>query len=253
VISLLTQVYGQPRLLKAFTDELRGWPYEAARECELVVIDDCGDPAVHPLEVGGLLPMEVQLLRHTRDLAWAQPACRNLAARQARGDTLILLDPDMMIPPKKAIRFVREAQQLQQGHVLRFCLKEMNHPKKDMRGKVNLSSPNCWIICKADFEAVHGYNEEFAGHKGWSDVELLHVLDSAYDMRQDSSLTVDFYRRSGALPDACVTTLDREVKINLKKHARNREIVRKKFSGNWHKWRMNQGPVSRNLPSVRVI
>jgi hypothetical protein len=252
-VSLLTQVYGQPGMLKTFTDSLRGWPTDMAREAELVVVDDCGDPPVDPEEVGGLGPMGVQLLRHTEDVPWAQPCCRNLAVRHARGERLILLDPDMVIPPERAKHFMLEATMIPRGHVTRFCLREVNHPNKKHRGRINTSSPNAWIMHKADFLAVHGYNERFAGHKGWSDVELLHVLDSAYKVRQDRDLTVDFYRRSGLHVDADVRGLDREVKTNLVEHAANRETVRRKYGGNWHKWRMTQGPTDRKIPFQRVI
>ena len=252
-VSILTQVYGQPKLLRKFTDELRAWPEDMAAECELVVVDDCGTPPVEECELSYLGPMKVQLLRHTKDIPWAQPACRNLAAKHARGERLIMVDPDMIISAKKAVQFMLEATMLPRGHVTRFCLEEMNHPDKDKIGKINTSSPNAWILHKQDFLDVHGYNEGFAGHKGWSDVELMHVLDSAYEVRQDRNLTVDFYRRSGDLPDACVTTLDREVKTNMRTHARNREEVRKKFNGSWHKWVMAKGPTRRNLASVRLI
>ena len=250
-VSLLTQVYGQPGIFKKFTDALRGWPADLARECELVVVDDCGVPPVELSEVDGLGPMGVQLLRHTKDVPWAQPCCRNLAAKHARGERLILLDPDMIIPPRMALRFVQEATSLPRGHVTRFCLKEANWKKK--LGETNTSSPNAWILHKKDFQAVHGYNECFAGHKGWSDVELMHVLDSAYKVRQDRKLTVDFYRRSGELTDADVRSLEREVKTNMRIHSRHREEVRKKFNGNWHKWVIAKGPTTRNLPSVKLI
>lgn len=252
-VSILTQVYGQPKLLRKFTDALRGWPADLASECELVVVDDCGSPAVHPLEVGGLLPMEVQLHRHTTDIPWSQPCCRNLAAEHARGERLIMVDPDMLIPPEKALGFMLAATTIHPGQVTRFCLEEVNHPDPDKNGKINVSSPNAWILHRQDFLDVHGYNECFAGHKGWSDVELMHVLDSAYEVRQDRKLTVDFYRRSKDLPDACVTTLDREVKTNMRTHAAHREEVRKKFKGSWHKWVMARGPTRRNLASVRLI
>ena len=252
-VSILSQVYGQPGILKTFTDALRGWPEDMACEAELVVIDDCGDPPVDPEEVGGLGPMGVQLLRHTEDVPWAQPCCRNLAARVARGERLIMLDPDMVIPPDRAKDFMLEATMLPRGHVTRFCLREANHPKKDRRGKVNTSSPNAWIIRKEDFLAVGGYNEMFAGHKGWSDVELMHVLDSAYKVRQDRGLTVNFYRRSGELPDADVRSLDREVKTNHRLHAANRETVRKRFGGDWSAWAKQVPPGRRNLSFVRKI
>ncbi|MEE8518702.1 MAG: glycosyltransferase family A protein [Dehalococcoidia bacterium] len=250
-VSILTQVYGQPIMLKKFTDALREWPKTFASECELVVVDDCGSPPVEESEVGGLEPMGVQLLRHTKDVPWAQPCCRNLAAHHARGERLILLDPDMIIPPEKAQNFMLAATTLPRGHVTRFCLQEANWKKK--LGQINTTSPNAWILHKKDFEAVHGYNECFAGHKGWSDVELMHVLDSAYKVRQDRALSVDFYRRSGELTDADVRSLEREVKTNMQTHAMHREEVRKKFNGNWHKWVMSRGPTKRNFPSVKLI
>lgn len=252
-VSLLTQVYGQPGILKTFTDAMRAWPEDLKGNCELVVVDDCGSPPVEPAELAGLGPIGVQLLRHTRDVPWAQPCCRNLAAQEATGDRLILLDPDMIIPPERAQEFIMEALLQPRGHVTRFCLNEINHPDLDRRGKINTSSPNCWIINRQDFLDVGGYNEEFAGHKGWSDVELMHVLDSAYQVRQDETLTVDFYRRSGLHQDADVRGLDREVKTNARKHKRNRERVRKDYNGNWHEWVKSRGNPRRELPFVRKI
>jgi hypothetical protein len=252
-LSLLTQVYGQPHMLETFTNALRDWPEELAAQTELIVVDDCGDPAVDPAELQGLAPMEVQLLRHTKDIPWAQPACRNLALKYAKGKVLILLDPDMVIPGDRAAEFMCAAGALAPGQVTRFVLSEVNHPNPHLRGSINISSPNAWIVRRADLAAVGGYNEEFAGNKGWSDVELMHVLDSAYKVRQDKKLTVDFYRRSGLLPDADVRGLDRKVKTNHRTHAMHRETVRKKFKGNWHAWVKAQPPKKLNLPYVRLI
>lgn len=252
-VSILTQVYGQPGILQRFTDALREWPEELAGEAELIVVDDCGTPAVHRSDLEALWPMDVSLYRHTKDIPWAQPACRNLAAEHAKGEVLILLDPDMIIPASKAAEFMAAAKALEPGHVTRFCLMEANHPREAQRGTVNTSSPNAWIVRRDDFLAVGGYNEEFAGHKGWSDVELMHVLDSAYKVRQNKQLTVDFYRRSRLLPDADVQDLDREVKTNLRTHAMHRETVRKKFKGDWHAWVKANPPKKLNLPYERLI
>lgn len=252
-VSLLTQVYGQPLMLKLFTDALRDWPEEQASQTELIVVDDCGSPPVDPSELDGFGPMSVQLLRHTEDIPWAQPACRNLALKYAKGEVLILLDPDMVIPASRAGEFLCEARALRPGHVTRFVLSEINHPNKLLRGGVNLTSPNTWMVRRDDLAAVGGYNEAFAGHKGWSDVELMHVLDSAYKVRQNKTLKVDFYRRSGLLTDADVRGLDREVKTNHRTHAMHRETVRKKFNGNWHAWVKATPRLKRNLPYERVI
>lgn len=240
-------------MLKRFTDELAKWPAHVRAQCELVLVDDCGSPPVEPAELAGLDPMRVQLLRHTKDVPWAQPCCRNLAASEATGDVFIMVDPDMIIRAEDAHKFVKHAQQLEQGFVTRFVLKEVNCKDKDRRGTINRSSPNTWIVRKEDFESVGGYNERFAGHKGWSDVELYHTLDCAFKVRQTAKLTVDFYRRCKEIPDADVQGLEREVKTNCRTHAQNRETVRKRYGGNWYRWAIANPPGRLNLPFERKI
>lgn len=205
-------VYQQPIMLAEWFQRLDGYPL--TDDVEVIVVDDCGlVPAVVPEWPN------VRLLRVLEDIPWAQGQARNLAAQEATGRVLLMVDPDMTFPPGSLMAFVETAKKLKPKHVVRPVLRHGN-------GEIDSTSPNVYLIHREDFLASKGYDLSYLGKKGWSDVELSQVWARMFRTSTDRRLVLDFHHE-GAFSDAQVKTLDRSVAHNKTVHVQRKERLRK--------------------------
>jgi hypothetical protein len=229
--------YGQPKMLDVWFETLRSYSGQTRSKLELIIVDDHGDPPAEiPEDVKLLLPC--QLFRVLEEIHWNQPGCRNLAAEHVRTPLVLFVDPDMVIQATMMERFLEAGRRLPIGHVIRFMLRHRN------TGEMDSSSPNTWFMHVDDFFRVGGYDEDFSGAKGWSDVQLLDVMKANYKVSHRADLYADFYS-SAEIPDAAVTTLDRSTKAN--KHKRLLKVKQARMMGGWVKFARQQ----RSAPRLR--
>jgi hypothetical protein len=228
VLTYVMAVYGQPKMLDYWWETLRSYPDDIACRIRLIVVDDCGDPpATIPEAVRGVF--RAKLFRVLENIPWNQMGARNLGMQHASG-WCVMLDPDMVIDPLMARKFLEV--DIQRKEVIRFGLNHMNGSQEG----IDMSSPNTYLIHRDDFFYAGGYDEDYAGHKGWSDVQMLQVLAEHYKLHSRKDLWVQFYDRD-AFDDAQVVTLDRSVKINKAIHLRKRSEAKR---GGWVKWVLRQ-------------
>lgn len=225
-LTLCMCVYGQPQMLAKQVETIHGYPGEVRDLLNVVIVDDCGEPPVHPADLMTLGVKSLRLLRVEKDIPWNQPGGRNLAAHVSHG-WLLLVDPDMTFDGPMMSRMMEAAGKLSRGRVVKYLLKHVN------TGKLDSSSPNTWLIHRDDFFAVGGYDEDFAGNKGWSDVQLQDILKSCYKIEQRPDLWAHFHGTE-SIPDAMVTSLDRSTSANKKKRVKKVDQARK--AGGWSRW-----------------
>jgi len=206
--------YSQPLMLAEWFQrfEAAGGPRD---EVEVAVVDDCGTPSA-------VTPPYARLFRVLEDVPWSQGQARNIAAKEAKSPVLLMLDPDMTLPKGSLAEFVKAAKALKPKHVVRPTLRHAN-------GELDTTSPNVYLIHRADFLAIKGYDLAYAGHKCWSDVELYHVMHGMFKNRTTPGLVLDFHH-SGNIKDAQVMTLDRTATHNRKVYMKR--LVRRKKIGN---------------------
>jgi hypothetical protein len=145
-----------------------------------------------------------------------------------------MIDPDMVFDDAIIKRVMQAAEKLPRGHVMKYGLKHVNS------GRLDMSSPNTYMLHRDDFFAVGGYCEDYAGHKGWSDLTLLDVLRSHYKIEDRPDLFANFHSTT-AISDAMVTSLDRSVKHN--RMLRLKHVAQAKACGGWRKWvKVHKGP-----------
>lgn len=229
MLTFVMAVYGQPLMLAKWFETLRTYPEKVSKHIRLVIVDDHGDPpATIPEDVRGIF--RGRLYRVDDNIPWNQMGARNLGVQQAETDWVLLLDPDMVVEPEVARRLVDLASKLGAGNVVKLMLRYTD-------GVYDATSPNVYLIHKDDFERAGGYDEDYAGHKGWSDVQFLHTL-KGLRMRflKPKRFWVRYYRRQD-IEDATVHTLDRSVKHNRAIHIRKMAIAKR----NWAKWVMTKG------------
>ena len=223
LVTLAMAAYGQPRMLQEWFDTLIGYPSEIHSCLELLIVDDCGTPPVEiPDEVNDLFP--VQLFRVTEDIPWNQPGARNLALDHCRTRLVLFVDPDMVFGADMMRGMISAGYELPEGEVIRFMLKHRNN------GQLDGSSPNTWFCHVDDFRKVNGYDEDYAGHKGWSDVQLLDVMRTHYKIHHRADLFASFYSAEH-ISDALVTGLDRNTVHNRK--IRVRKVEWSRNHGGW--------------------
>jgi hypothetical protein len=241
MLTIVIVCYGQPLMMARQFETIASYGDDALDRLKLVVVDDCGKPAQEiPDELR--LGMDTSLYRVTKDIPWNQPMARNLGMHEQSGPC-VMLDPDMVIRRESIEGFLARAEVLKRGHVGKFVLRRVSN------GKIDTSSPNTWFIHAEDFLKAGGYDEDYCGHKGWSDVQLQAVLTEFYKVHRLDSLEVDFYDSTAQITDSRVNTLNRSVAHNRTIHVRKAE--RAKQIG-WRRWVANcQGKMLR-APWMRV-
>jgi hypothetical protein len=212
-------------MLEKWWKTLRSYDDDVLDQVELVIVDDHGDPpVVIPHDIRAML--RCQLLRVTKQIKWNQMGARNLGVQEAKTDWVLMMDPDMVVEPTIAKRLLAWIPKLRQGSLVKLLLRYTNDV-------LDNSSPNIYLIHRADFAKVGGYDEDYAGHKGWSDVQFLHTL-TGFKMRflKPPGLWVRYYRPRD-IEDATVKTLDRSVAHNRGMHIKKMSAA--KMIG-WAKW-----------------
>lgn len=206
-LSICFSVFGQPKMLAYWFDQFAKQPQEWRDLVEIIVVDDHGSPKAVVPKLDG-----ITLLRVDTDIAWNQGGARNLAAQQATTERLMLIDPDMTLGEGMLQKLVEESRFLRTGLVFRPALKHI------ATGELDHTSPNVHLMMKDDFDRLGGYDEDYCGHKGWSDVQLLRVMQKAVVTRTREDLWFWFHHGNKTLPDAQVTKLDRSTKHNKGVH-----------------------------------
>ena len=224
-LTLVMAVYGQPEMLAKQIATITSYDADVIERLKVIIVDDHGDPAVSD-QVGKDLGIDTQIFRVETDINWNQMGARNLGMEHAEGWCL-MIDPDMIFDNGMMRRMMQAAAKLQRGRLIKYGLTHVGTKQLDM------SSPNTYCIHRDDFFAIGGYDEDFAGNKGWSDVQLLDVLKSTYKMDIRPDLWAHFYS-TNEISDAMVTKLDRNTSRNRKKRIKKTEQARK--AGGWARW-----------------
>lgn len=245
-LNVVMSVYGQPEMLGLNLDTIASYEDDVLDLLTIIVVDDAGEPPVDEAFCKRFPGVNLHVFRILDDIPWNQPGGRNLGMHRADPQWTVMLDPDMVFSQTQMRKLMTAAGKMRRREVLRYGLRHMNEPER----AVDMSSPNTYLIHREDFLAVGGYDEDYSGHKGWSDVQLLDVLRSHFKIVQRPDVFADFYS-TGQIKDAAVHSLDRKTKHNRK--IRLRKFDEAKRAGGWAKWvRRHKGPNQR-LPWIEVF
>jgi hypothetical protein len=236
-VTIVMAIYGQPVMLDKQIETITGYPGSVLERLSITIVDDCGMPSVgfEKAKHLGNHCKSAKLLRIEEDIPWNQPGARNLGMELSDGWCL-MIDPDMVFEADIMDRMMQAASKLSRGQVLKYGLR--HYPSNSL----DMSSPNTYLIHRDDFFKVGGYDEDFCGHKGWSDVQLLDVLRSCYKLEPRPDLHADFYG-TDSIVDAAVTSLDRSTKHNRK--IRLKKVDQARAAGGWARWVKGRAKIPR--------
>lgn len=208
-LTIVMSVFGQPLMLAKQLDTIRSYSDHVLERLRFFIVDDHGDPPVDETQIRdlALFVEEARLYRVDDDIKWNQMGARNLAMKEADG-WVAMLDPDMVFDHEMIQRIFGVVDMMKRGQSLRFLLKHVQ------TGEIDRTSPNTHILHRDDFWKAGGYDEDFAGGKGYSDVMLMRCLRGVgiKSIWRDD-IYAHFYGPKD-IPDAMVNTIDRSLDRN---------------------------------------
>jgi hypothetical protein len=182
------------------------WLPDALRDQIAVVVVDDGSPDGEAK--GTSIGCPLSIYRIDVDVRWNQDAARNIAAANAVTQWLLLTDMDHIVSLPAWKRVLQ--QKLHKTSVYRFSRTTLEPSLKETPYKPH---PNSWLMTRAMYDLIGGYDERFAGHYGTdaefrdrvaqtTTVEMLdqHLIRVPRETIPDASTTT--YVRKGAPEDS---------------------------------------------------
>ncbi len=239
VLTIVMAIYGQPFMLARQLQEFRTYSPALREQLRFIIVDDHGDPSVTH-EMGGLFHelVRTRVYRVDENIHWNQMGARNLGMHKASG-WCVMIDPDMVFEADHLERMIQATDKVQRGKVIKYGLSHVGAPERG----INMTSPNTFLIHRDDFELCGGYDEDFAGNKGWSDVQMQEVYRQHFKVHERKDLFAMFFGKEQII-DAMVDTLDRSVAVNRKK--RLAKVSQQRGCGGWRPW-----VIKRKGPNLR--
>jgi hypothetical protein len=163
VITLIMPYYINQGML---VEHIRTWAKFSAEvrdHMRVIVVDDGSpkDPAMDALlecNAREINSVPLQVYRIGVDIRWNQDAARNIGARHAETSWLLLTDIDHMVPERTWKKLISAA--LDPNLTYQFA--RVSAPKMEPYKP----HPNSWLMTKALYERIGGYDERFAGYYG---------------------------------------------------------------------------------------
>lgn len=199
--TLILPYYRNPTQLARQFKRLARLPDDVRRHLHLIVCDD-GSPkeqAFTPKQRDAGLA-SFKLFRVEVDIPWNWLTCRNIGAYHAETGWILMTDMDHELPEVTARRII--FGDLLPENVYRFSRVDADKP--DKRAPFGFQEykphPNTWLMTKAMYQKIGGYNERLSGNYGTDGEFRDRVRDEANDVIM---LEVPMIRVPGELvPDA---------------------------------------------------
>lgn len=176
-LSIVMPYYRNPTMLdRHYSVWSSEWPADLRRQVEIVIVDD-GSPTEQAINVMRPvnLPM-LKILRVLEDKPWHQHGARNLGAREAAGEWLLLTDMDHVVPADTLRQVLRQIGKNREGYLTfaRVDAPAGEWQSDDHRDMVPTHRPdgslkphpNSFAMRQADFLKVGGYDEDYCGIYG---------------------------------------------------------------------------------------
>lgn len=200
--TLIMAYYDNPQMLM---EHARCWtqlPAELSKHIHIVVVDDGSprSPAREALQSVELPPLaSIQVWRMLTDVAWNQDACRNLGAKHASTEWLLLTDMDHVVPVATWQRLI--TGKLDKRVAYRFG--RVSAPRLEPYKR----HPNSWALTKHTYWECGGYDERLAGNYG-TDGDFFVRVKGRKNIVDLPEVLVRVPRE--VVPDASTTTLKRK-------------------------------------------
>lgn len=203
LLTLCLPYYRNAGMLKEQFKRLRRLPQEVLDRLEVIVVDD-GSPDGEAQ--GEAIGCPLRMYRIDVDVRWNQDAARNIAAHEATTPWVLLTDIDHLVPFDTFRALF--AKKLDKHQVYRFSRATWEVIDGENVETPYKPHPNSWLMTKAAFDRMGGYDERFAGLYG-TDADFRDRLVSTLgEPTMLSSVLIRVPRET--IPDASTTTYERK-------------------------------------------
>ena len=215
-LTFICAFYENPGMLREQQRLWSEYPPDLKARFHAIVTDDCSPEGKEARPVFACTGLASQrLYRIAVNRRWDWLICRNLGVQEATTDWVLLTDIDHALP-SATLRWIVEAD-LDATAVYRFS-------RVDAPAMTPYKPhPNTWMLTRALFDRIGGYDERFSGYYG-SDSEFrerVQATASATIMRPEPLIR---YARE-VIPDASTTTYERKAKIDGKNIPRIKDEI----------------------------
>lgn len=200
-LSLIYSYYNAPKMLATHYDHLAAFSTDVKAKMELIIVDDGSRvaPAADVPRPEGLPRLQIWRILEDKFFNW--PGARNLGAKVATGEWLLITDIDHMVPEETARAVVQNSKP---DRVYRFA--RLDYPALTPTiGKhgEHKPHPNTWCMEKSMYWKIGGHDEFFSGHYGFDGIYRTRVAEHAQIVLRKESV----WRVSrDVIPDASTDT-----------------------------------------------
>jgi len=200
-LTLCLPYYRNSGMLSLQFDRLGALPRALKSQLELIVVDDGSpDGEAQGREIG----LPVRIFRIEVDVRWNQDAARNIAAHHAKHGWLLLTDMDHLVPRETLEVAIQRGLDKKTAYRFNRTTLESLSPWTETPYKPH---PNSWLMTRALFDHMGGYDERFAGYYG-TDAEFRDRLQQ-HARVEILGATITRVPRD-TIPDASTTTYQRK-------------------------------------------
>jgi glycosyltransferase involved in cell wall biosynthesis len=191
-ITLVIPYYNHEDMFKRHIEYWSKWSSKIAKQWEVIVVDD--GSKLRPLKITDKIPLKITAYRVLDDISWNVSGADNLAFSVATTPWVFRSDMDLVMTSKLS-RLLYEMK------------KEPDKLYFPWRTKTAVSDvrrdPHCnsFLINRAKFWEIGGYNEDFSGSWGYADAMFLflaHNVHGMTDVRLDVKCPLIYFTGGGS-------------------------------------------------------
>ena len=160
-------------MLKRHIEYWSKWPQKIASQWEVIVVDD--GSRLRPLKIKDKIPTKTTAYRIIDDIVWNVAGADNLGFSVATTPWVFRSDMDLVIPSKlsrELVEIKKDTDKLYFPWRTKTSVSDVRRP------------PHCntFLINRAKFWEIGGYNEDFSGDWGYADSMFLYLAHRIHGM-----------------------------------------------------------------------
>lgn len=142
--------------VKSLLEQYATYPADLLDRVHFVIVDD-GSPLPYQIPE---VELNLTWLKITQDIPWNNPGARNLGVTYAKSDKIVLSDIDHEFPVETLHHMLDRPE----------CGRSFFKFRRFQDGEPKYTHANTFLMSRARFLRLWGYDEEFCGHYAHDDV-----------------------------------------------------------------------------------